>query len=644
MSGIAGYFQRRGAPAETGLLEAMLTAIAHRGPDGRQMGSCRDAGFGTQVLFSAPEARFERVRYQRFPGYWIAADVRLDNRDDLMETLGLLKPAEADLSDGELVIAAYHKWGAQSAEKLRGDFAFALYDERMDEVFCARDPMGVKPFIYHLSPEHLVFASEVGGVMPHPAVPRKFNRARIAEYLMDYLEWSDCTTTFFEGISKLAPGKWMKVGRQSEKVGECWSLDRAPDVRFASENDYPDAFREKFTLSVKRRLRGAEHTGCMLSGGVDSSAIVCVAEDLLRSAGGHLRFVYSGVSDSLVKCPETPFIRAVAERLKTAPTILRAPPDTTFRSHIAPWLEQTDDPFDWRMTDIRLAVYRTAASDGCKAVLDGVDGDVTVSLPEPMRDVFLDTGSRMRALSAALLIWRSSGGMTPAGWRATAETFLGTLRSVVIPERVKPLLRSMRRRRPDAKRRLVAEELAEGVELDRRIADYHAIRRVPVSARDSQVRILTSGDLTVANDRYDRIASRCGVEPRHPFQDRDLLEFCVGLPVNWKFRGGWTKYILRESLGGVVPDVVRWRQHKRDVLWRHYDLAFTQARAEALRLIDDPSATSSLAPLINLDYFRNSVNRSLSAGIADAGDDIIQVLSLGTWMESAKHRYKIAGC
>jgi asparagine synthase (glutamine-hydrolysing) len=276
-------------------------------------------------------------------------------------------------------------------------------------------------------------------------------------------------------------------------------------------------------------------------------------------------------------------------------------------------------------------------------VLDGVDGDIAASQPQEMRAVFLDTGSRIQALSASLLAWRTWGGMTRAGLRVTAESVFETFRSVAIPESVKPWLKRLRRGRPDAKRRLVAEELANSVELDRRIADYDtASRSASVSARGLHVRLLTSGELAVANDRYDRMASRCGVEPRHPFQDRDLLEFCVGLPVNWKFRDGWTKYILRKSLGGIVPDVVRWRQDKRDCLWRHYHLASTQARAQALRLIGDPSALSLLAPLVNLDHFRTSVNQSLSSAPDDAEHDIIQLLSLSTWLESVKYRYKIA--
>jgi asparagine synthase (glutamine-hydrolysing) len=595
MSGIAGYFQRTGAPVDPALLETMLAAIKHRGVDSRQTGLCKDAAVGVQVLFSTPEARFECVRYERFPGYWIAADVRLGNRDDLAAALGFPRAALPDLSDGELIVAAYCRWGEQSPDKLRGDFAFALYDEKADQMFCARDPTGVKPFIYHLSPDCLVFASEVGGVMPHPAVPRGFNRTRIAEFLVDYLEWSDCTATFFEGVLKLAPGTWMKVGRQSDTNGGYWSLDRVADTRFGSESEYCEAFRERFSIAVERRLRGAEHTGYMLSGGVDSSSIVSVAHRLLNSAGARMRFVYSGTPDSSVKCPEAPFIRAVAGALNLTPTVLPVAEDTCFRTHIAPILERTDDPFDWRMTDPRLSIYKAAAADGCKAVLDGVDGDVAASQPADLQAVFLETGSLGRTLRASLLAWRSCGGMTFGGLRHSAQTAAFMLGTIAIPDRMKPFLRVLRRGWSGADGRLVAEGLAATAGLDGRIFAYDAAaRKVPESSREYHLRSLTSGSLAVANDRYDRISSSFGVEARHPFQDRDLLEFCVGLPLEWKVRNGWTKYVLRRSLKDLVPDVVRWRQDKSERLWRHYYLASRQARQEALRLLENPSAIGGL--------------------------------------------------
>ncbi len=193
-------------------------------------------------------------------------------------------PAPSDVTDAELILRAYKRWGERSPEHLLGDFAFAIRDAHRDVLFCARDHFGVKPFYYHHAPGRLFcFASEIKGLLALAEVPRRLNETRVADYLVPLLE--DKVITFYEEIVRLPPAHRMTVSRDGVRIEEYWALDPTREIRMKSGEEYAEAFREIFTEAVHCRLRSAFPVGSMLSGGLDSSSIVCVARKLIAKNG-----------------------------------------------------------------------------------------------------------------------------------------------------------------------------------------------------------------------------------------------------------------------------------------------------------------------------------------------------------------------
>ncbi|MEP7356295.1 MAG: asparagine synthase-related protein, partial [Anaerolineales bacterium] len=289
MSGLCALLNFDGRPVDRAELEKMTARLAHRGPDaggiwppsgGGPADPGSPVGLGQRLLWTTPESLHERLPLASADGQLaITADARIDNRDELFGLLGL---ADHSLADSALILAAYAKWGERCPEHLLGDFAFAIWDAGKQALFCARDHLGNRPLFYHQAPGFAAIASEIKALLVLPQVPRRLNERRIAEYLATLHD--DTAITFYQDIHRLPPAHSLTLSRAGAKLERYWALDPARALPPASDEAYADGFRELFTEAVRCRLRSAYPVGAMLSGGLDSSSIVCVARQLGRQA------------------------------------------------------------------------------------------------------------------------------------------------------------------------------------------------------------------------------------------------------------------------------------------------------------------------------------------------------------------------
>jgi len=176
MSGICGQFNLDDAPVAAADLRAMTAMLEKRGPE--RTGRWRDGatGLGHTLLATTPELTFERQPFKHAEtGCVITADVRLDNRDELLDAFGLLEQRDS-IGDAELILLAYLEWGEDCLDRLLGDFAFAIWDPRHQKLFCARDHFGMRPLYYHHAPgKRFLFASDARSILVLPQVPYRIN-------------------------------------------------------------------------------------------------------------------------------------------------------------------------------------------------------------------------------------------------------------------------------------------------------------------------------------------------------------------------------------------------------------------------------------------------------------------------------------
>ena len=284
MSGITGIYHPGGAPVDGGDLERMVDVIVHRGPDGYGVWNEGPIGLGHRMLWTTPESRQEKLPLVKESGdLAITADARIDNRDEVLSQVGLSGFPRDGINDSALILGAYQKWGERCVEHLLGDFAFAIWDKRRQVLFCARDHFGVKPFIYYSCGSLFAFASEIKALLCLPYVPRQLDEMSVGEYLTSTFD--DTARTFYKDIHRLPPAHSVTVSKEGTRLREYWSLDPSREIRLAGDQEYAEAFRERFTEAVRCRLRSAFPVGSLLSGGLDSSAVTCVARDLLTERG-----------------------------------------------------------------------------------------------------------------------------------------------------------------------------------------------------------------------------------------------------------------------------------------------------------------------------------------------------------------------
>lgn len=624
MSGICGVWMFDGATIS---LAPILVRLEQRGPDGTREWKDGGVALGHALLATTPEALVEQLPLgDAASGCTINADARLDNRDALIGALGLSGETRT-IGDGELILRAYLEWGEDCPQHLLGDFAFAIWDARRQRLFCARDQMGMRQLIYHHAPGRLFsFATDAEALVAHPAVPKRINEARIADFLDD-LEGIDFTSTFFEDVFRLPPAHALVVDAGGLSMRRYWALEPGPALELDSDEAYAAAFLTVFTEAVRCRLRSAGPIGSMLSGGLDSGSVAAIAARLLGIRGDRPLKTFSAIGPEPETCAESDAIRVALGIDGIEPTLVD-------HSALGPMLDElwrlegeTGEPFDQHMTLIR-AVYLAAGRSGVRVILDGVAGDVVL-----MASNRVAAHLRKGQIRSA---WADACGQQ-AYWKIPNyrfRSFLAGAWAAFVPNVIRHARRRLAWRIGDATvglGRSIRPDFARRAGLRARRAALRA-RTALYDLPDLERRIeaISHAHLVVARERYDRTAAAVGIEPRDPFIDIRLIEFCLSLPADQMQRGGWPKHILRRATAGSIPDAIRWRLGKEHLGW-----AFTK------RLFDEfPGWRGSLEaarPLLSR-YVR--LRRHDRNAKPDKLERQFGLFVLARWLERHQHLHR----
>jgi len=285
VSGIAGFVNLDGAPADRAVAAAMMEAIRFRGPDAQDSWMGGNAWFGHTLLKTTDESENERQPFSLDGRTWIVADARIDNRQELTADLSARgQDVHAGFPDVELILRAWEVWRESCVEHLLGDFAFAIWDSEQQRLFCARDHLGIKQFYYARAGSCVVFSNTLDCIRRHPAVSSRLNDLAIADFLLFDRNMEPATTAFAD-IRKIPPahvGVWDKGSCQLRRY---WTLPVDEPVFYRRRQDYVDRFLELIKAAVADRLR-IDRVGVFMSGGIDSPTLAAISRDLLRDRSG----------------------------------------------------------------------------------------------------------------------------------------------------------------------------------------------------------------------------------------------------------------------------------------------------------------------------------------------------------------------
>lgn len=672
MSGICGIYYLDGRPVDPVELTNMVDILAHRGPDGAHIWHDGPVGLGHRMLWTTPESLTERLPYER-NGLVITADARIDNRDELIATLGLTGRPAGEMADSQLILAAYEKWGESCPEKLIGDFAFVVWDSRKQVLFSARDPMGIRAFYYYHSASAFVFASEIKAILALAGVPQKLNETKVADFLLPTFD--DKIITYYQDIFRLPPAYSLTVSKTGSHKNNYWALDPKQELRLHSDDDYIEAFLELFTETVRCRLRSTFPMGSTLSGGLDSSSIACIATKILQEGSGLPLHTFSAIFPSVAekdpRIDERPYMEAVLPSGQFFAHFVHA--DKHVRP-LADVLQHKDEVIPAPNLYMDKAIFKACREQGVRVILSGFDGDSTISYGLEYLDELASAGNwslfakEINVLSNRTSISTSSylrGHGLPhltrlarhGNWvrfiletdeisryfnQPRWNTFLDYGLKPLIPTRIRQLKRlfngqSQFRNPIWGLNSAINPEFVKNIGLTQRINTSQSFRSLSTKTfREEHIHSINDGMLQYAAETFDQVAAVFSVEQRYPFFDRRLIEFCVALPIEQKLAQGWTRSILRLAMKDILPQEVRWRIGKGN-LSSNVRLRLLEER-EALEqvILND---NKIIEKYINVPMLQVAYYRYLSQPVLSTEQDLFTVflsVNLAYWLRQSK--------
>lgn len=545
MSAICAVFARGGAPIDGSPLPPLFHAAPHRGLHHQAIRVTDAAWLGTQRTPASSGC----AALARWGSLTIAFHGRLDNLRELHAALALPATTSGEASHAETVLHAFERWQEGCAARLVGEFALIIHDHSTHRVFCARDATGVKPLFYHASAARFVAATELPQVLAS-GVSLAPCEAMVAELLS--FDLRSRTETLYQDVRRLPAGHWMTVDERDVRVVRYWAPDAVRALVYARDEEYAEHFLDVFGRAVADRAPVDERVAAYLSGGLDSSSVVCMAHALGRPFE-----TFSMLFPGVPEADERGHIDAVVARVgSTAHRLDAAPIDgERYRRSSAARADLPDLPGDI----LGAPLLDAMRARGLTTALTGAGGDYGFT------GSFLQYAELLRQgdLRGLLRQVRADRAADEGGW-SPSELFTSGIR-VLIPTAVRRALRPMARVAGwgTTVPAWIAPGLAERTGLLDRLA---APRADPagVPPRQHVCALFESGWTARLLESGDRLAAERGVELRHPFFDRRLVEFAIALPETQRRRNGTSKYVLRQAMRELLPESVYARTDKAD--------------------------------------------------------------------------------
>jgi asparagine synthase (glutamine-hydrolysing) len=495
--------------------------------------------------------------------YWIVFNGEVYNHVELRAELEKVGRRFVSHSDTEVILAAYKEWGKECLSRFNGMFAFLIYDCEERKLFAARDRFGVKPLYYRVCEHGIAFASEIKQFTALPQWRAQMNGQRV----YDFLNWgiTDHTDeTLFAGVFQLRGGQALELdlqaivdGREQYAAGKrlpvySW-YQLKPQPFTGTMQDAAEQFRAKLTDAVRLRLRADVPVGSCLSGGLDSSSIVCLVNQLLREQGAHdLQRTFSACAD-VAKFDERKWIDIVVDATGVdAHYVYPALGGLFDEAPTITWHQ--DEPFGSTSIYAQWKVFRLAAEQQVKVMLDGQGADEQLAGYHGFFGPHL--ASLFRALRWTALLKEASAMRRLHGY--SYKTAAAYLANYTLPEQIKNRLRRVAGRTESAPTWLDVERLKCDAGNPFQAAGAAEARTV----QDLSIAQLTASNLQMLLHWEDRDSMGHSIESRVPFLDYRLVEFILGLPDEYKLSGGMTKRVLRLGMSGILPDAIRDRTDK----------------------------------------------------------------------------------
>jgi asparagine synthase (glutamine-hydrolysing) len=559
-------------------IQAMSDAIAHRGPDGEgfiaintRLGQITElggpktpvsllplAGFGANADIYLGHRRLSIIDLtpaghqpmsNKQKDIWVTFNGEIYNYKSLKNDLREFEFKSN--TDTEVLLYAYQKWGVHCLEHFNGMWAFVIYDAKKKILFGARDRFGVKPLYYTQNTEFFAFNSEIKGLLAKGDISRKINNDASLAYLRYGLD-SYSGDTFFAEISELQPSHYFAYDIDAKKL----TIEKYYELSFNDKwekfydkkfEEYLEGVQERVINSVDLRLNADVTVGSCLSGGMDSSAIVCSINKLLQqkkyySVGPRQGVVTACYENSSID--ESKWAKIVAD-VVNADWHRVFPKGEDLLADLSDLIYSQDIPFGSTSIYAQYRVMKTAREAGITVMLDGQGGDELFTGYTPYYYAYYAEAKTNKDLDLLAEEQRHIRN-TPLGnidiKKMTHKNELKNLIKTQLPDTIVNLLRRFVNQ-PETK-----YVLLEGKKFKN--YTYSTLNQMLYT-------LMSFSSLPTLLKYEDRNSMRFSIESRTPFADDiNLIEYIFSIPSVYKIHHGWSKYLLRRSMTGLIPDAI----------------------------------------------------------------------------------------
>ena len=556
MCGFAGIFHLTTAkPVDPARVERMCDAIAHRGPDGHGVWTAPGVGLGHRRLSIIDLAGSPQPMVSGDGRAVLVFNGEIYNFRELRRELQGHGAQFRTDGDSEVILAAWQRWGPDCLPRLHGMFAFAIYDLDTQDLFLARDRLGVKPLFHAaLSDGSVIFGSELKALAAHPLLRREADPLAVE----DYLAWGYVpdTRSILKGVNKLPAGHYLHLrrGKSMPEPVQWWDISFA-ERRKAKAADLEAELLHLMRQAVTSRMVADVPLGAFLSGGVDSSSVVAL---MAEASGQPVRTCSIGFD--VAALDESSYAEQVARRFGTDHrSRVVSPDDFEAVDHVA-WM--FDEPFadasaigTWRVSQLARETVTVALSgDGADEAFAGYRRHLFQRGEDRLRGL-LPSALRRPVFGALGAVWpKADWAPRPLRAKSTllslaASSEEGYARSLsVIPPELRDTLYS------DDFRRLRGDYRAEQplVDLMRKAPARSGLDR----AQYADLKFWLPGDILT---KVDRASMATSLEAREPLLDHRLIEFAAALPEGLRTRGRQGKWLLKRAMGRYLPDDILYR-------------------------------------------------------------------------------------
>lgn len=637
MSAIAGLVAAGGREASAGEGAAMLAAMRRYAADDERYWLRGPAFLASRIRWTTPESVYDTMPEDEGGigasdgaaghGLRIVADAILDNRRELCQRLEVPAYRRAAVTDSELILFAYLRWGRAAPRYLLGDFAFMIWDEGGRSLFGARDLFGSRSLYYDDGGGRFAFATTMAPLLAVRDSAPGLDESWLAEFMAipEMFESTDAGATPYTGIRQVPPGHSVSVADGRVRLERYGSIEPEGPLRLQSDGEYEEAMREVFGEAVRCRLRSRRGVAATLSGGLDSGAVAGFAARALLAEDKPLK-TYSSVpahgfadwTPRHAMADETPYIEATARHVGNIEQTYMALDGASPLSEIDDWLDLLETPYKFFENSHWLkGIHEQAGKDGADILLTGARGNFTVSWgPAPDYYALLLKRMRWLRLSRELRLYGEAKGvgrrrLLGAACRLAFPALAGRGRGDAGADVPAMLIDPAFAARTGVFDRLrggggLAGGGARGIGIAAGVSGGPR-RSAGGSAHLFALRLGKLASLAAANKNgatATKLSLRYGVWERDPTCDLRVVRFCLAVPIEQYVQGGMDRALIRRATRSLLPDEVRLNQRVRGVQgadWIHRAAPLWPRLLDELRRL---CADSAVAGYLHVDRIR----------------------------------------